>query len=194
MPIGGATAMARKRRELVIRTAKQLRALRTPLRQEIVRALTRLGAASVRELADELGREPATLYYHVHALVKAGLVRDDGLRKLGGRPEKLYSLVAQRILIDRDSASRPFLSALLELNRSTLRTAERELEASVMARRTGEPDDTTMLLRLSSRLKPRDAARAAAMLRGALEFMAERDAPGSGDLHTVTVALVRTEE
>ena len=72
--------MARRKRKLVIKSAPQLRALRTPLRQQMVRALLEFGECPVRELADELGREPAALYYHVHALVEAGIATETGQR------------------------------------------------------------------------------------------------------------------
>ncbi len=75
--------MAKKKRTLVIRDAAVLRALRTPLRQEILSALDRPGGASVRELATTLGRKPASLYYHVHDLVRVGLV-EGGRYAAGG--------------------------------------------------------------------------------------------------------------
>ncbi|MCK4410184.1 MAG: helix-turn-helix transcriptional regulator, partial [Candidatus Eisenbacteria sp.] len=86
--------MARRKKTLIIRSARQVRALRTPLRQEIVQALTKLGACTVRELADELGHEPAALYYHVHALEEAGIAVETDKRRGGGRPEGIYELVA----------------------------------------------------------------------------------------------------
>ena len=183
--------MARRKRTLVIRDAGQLRALRTPLRQEMVRTFSRLGACTVRELADELGREPATLYYHVHALVDSGIVRETGRRETGARPESVYSLVAERILIDRKRTSRPFLSGLADLQRATLRTAERELVAALKARDPKGSDDSPTLLRIASRLKPQDAARATKMLHELIEFLAEHDDPEVGDTHSLTAAFTR---
>lgn len=183
--------MARRKRKLVIKSAPQLRALRTPLRQQMVRALLEFGECTVRELADELGREPAALYYHVHALIEAGIATETGQRAGGGRPERIYSLVADRMVIDKSVTSGPFLAALADLNRATLRTAERELAASVRARTGGGPDDRTSLLRLAARLKPRDAARAAKMLHEVVEFLADHDDADAGDTYSLTVAFVR---
>lgn len=182
--------MTRKQRELVISEAGQLRALRTPVRQEIVRSFMKLGACTVGELAEDLGREAAALYYHVHALVRARVVVETGQREGDGRPESTYALAAERILVDRNETSPSFLAALTELNRATLRTAERELEASVAARERRD-DDATMLLRLGAGLKPRDAARAAKMLREVVEFMSEHDDPDAEDSFTLTSAFVR---
>lgn len=181
---------ARRRKELRVRSAGQVRALRTPLRQEIVQAFTRLGACTVRELADELGHEPASLYYHVHGLEEAGIVIEVDRRKDGGRPESVYSLVAERIVIDRTETSKAFLSALSDLQCSTLRAAERELAASIAAAgRAGEHDPAT-LLRLAARLKPRDVARAQKMLRDVVEFVAESDDASAKDTFALTVAMV----
>ncbi len=186
--------IARRKKTLLIKSAKQVRALRTPLRQEIVQALTRLGACTVRELANELGHEPAALYYHVHALEEAGIaVETDRRRRGGGRPESIYRLVAERIMIDRNETSGPFLSALAELQRASLRTAERELTRAVEARSDGPAADTAspMLLRISSRLRPRDAARAAKLVRELAEFLAENDDSDAEDSYALTVAFAR---
>ncbi len=182
--------MARRKRNLVIRDAGQLRALRTPLRQRMVRTFSRLGACTVRELADELGREPAALYYHVHALVDSGIVRETGKRETGTRPESVYSLVAERILIDRRETSGPFLSALSDLQRATLRTAEKELEAALKARDPKKAGDAPTLLRLASRLKPQQAAHATKMLHELVEFLAENDDPEVGDTYSLTAAFI----
>ena len=185
------TSAARKRKVLRIRTARQVRALRAPLRQEIVQAFTKLGACTVRELADELGHEPASLYYHVHGLEEAGIVLEVDRRKDGGRPESVYAPVAERIIIDRTETSKAFLSALSDLQCSTLRAAERELAASIAAAGRAGKQDPTTLLRLEARLKPRDQARARKMLREVVEFLAESDDATAEDTFSLTVAMVR---
>jgi predicted ArsR family transcriptional regulator len=184
--------MATSRKTLLIKSARQLRALRTPVRQEIVRTLVRKGTCTVREIADDLGREPAALYYHVHALVDAGIAKEKGKLDAGARPETVYSLVAERIMIDRREKSKAFLSALGDLQRATLRAAERELAASLKAHGPKLGDDSTSLLRLSARLKAKDAARASKMLREVADFLAEHDDPAEAHSYSLTAALVRT--
>jgi DNA-binding transcriptional ArsR family regulator len=176
---------------LLISTPEQLRALRTPLRQEIVRTLVGEGSCTVRELAEALGREPAALYYHVHALVDAGIATEGGTRGAGGRAERVYSPVAPRIVIDRRKNSRAFLSALADLQRATLRATERELESAIKSRGTRNADDSTSLLRLTARLRPRDAERAAKMLSEVATFLAESDDPDAGKPYSMTAALAR---
>ena len=184
--------MAGRRKTLLIKSAEQVRALRTPLRQEIVQALTKLGACTVRELADELGHAPAALYYHIHALEEVGIAVETNKRRGGGRPEGVYELVAKRILIDRSETSGAFLSALAELQRASLRTAERELMRAVEARGDRSAADTAspMLLRLSSRLRHRDAARAAKLVRELAEFLAKSDDDDAKDSYALTVVFV----
>ena len=183
--------MAGRKKTLRIKSAEQLLALRTPLRQEIVQAFAKLGACTVRELADELGHEPATLYYHVHALEEAGIAVEIDKRRGGGRPEGVYELVAERILIDRAETSEPFLSALADLQRATLRTAERELTRAVEARGDGGARGmaSPMLLRLTSRLSPRATTRAAMMIRELADFLAENDDPNTEIAYSLTVAF-----
>jgi len=190
--------MARREKTLFIRSAEQVRALRTPLRQEIVQALMKLGACTVGELAAELGREPAALYYHVHALAKAGIVVEGDERRGGGRPERMYGLAADRIVIDRSETSKAFLSSLADLQRATLRAAERELQRALEARDDRPAargpkgaGDSPILLRLASRLKPQDAVRATKMLHGLVEFLAENDDPEAGETYSLTAAFAR---
>lgn len=69
----------------VIDDAKQIDALATSIRFEIVSALEAMDdAATVAELADALGRPADGLYYHLRALVRAGVLHertDAGVRR-----------------------------------------------------------------------------------------------------------------
>ncbi|MFH1689956.1 MAG: helix-turn-helix domain-containing protein [Candidatus Eisenbacteria bacterium] len=187
---------SRRKKVLHIRSTKQVRALRTPLRQEIVHTLTRLGTCTVRELADELGHEPAALYYHVHALEEAGIVVETGRHKGSGRPEGVYALVAERIIIDRTETSKAFLSALADLQRSTLRTAERELTRALEVRGDGGAREkaSPVLLRLTSRLSPKATAHAVKLIRELAEFLAENDDAETGEACSLTAAFTRLVE
>jgi predicted transcriptional regulator len=187
-------AMAtRKKRTLVLRDPETVRALRTPLRREILETVIRLRDCSVKELAAELGRAPAALYYHIHELVRAGLIRETGKRPAGKRLESVFEPVAERIMLDRTLRSRPFLEALADLQRSTLRTATRELTRALKVRpKKGEaPAESASLVRVTARLKPRTAARASRMLRELARFLEANDDPEAADTYSVTAALVR---
>jgi hypothetical protein len=49
-----------------------------------------------------------------------------------------------------------------------------------------------MLLRISSRLRPRDATRAAKLVRELAEFLAENDDTTADDAYSLTIAFVHT--
>ncbi len=182
-----------RKRTLVIRDPEQVRALRTPSRQEIVETLTRLGACSVKELGEATGRAPASLYYHIHELEEAGLIRKAPRRQAGGRVEGVYEPVADRIVLDRTERSGDFLSALADLHRSTLRKAEREIIAALgpPSAPRDPPGESASLLRATARLRPRAAARARRMMRELGEFVGENDDPSAPDTYALTIAFAR---
>ena len=80
--------------QYLIRSRKQMAALKAPTRQEIVDVLGPMGVASVADLASALGRPADALYYHLRILLKAGLVLEAGERKSGVRSEALYRTIA----------------------------------------------------------------------------------------------------
>jgi DNA-binding transcriptional ArsR family regulator len=57
-----------------IRSPRQIRALASAVRQDIVDALESAGPCSIRELARLLGRRPDALYYHLRVLSEVGLI------------------------------------------------------------------------------------------------------------------------
>jgi len=182
----------RKKRTLVIRDPKMVRALRTPLRREILEALIRLRSSSVKDLGAEIGRTPAALYYHVHELARVGLIRETEKRGGGKRRQSMYEPVAGRIVIDRTVRTGPFIGALADLQRSTLRTAERELARALeSAQRAGVPRaDAASLIRSTARLKLKAAKQAQKKLRDLAQFIAENDDPSAAGTYAVTAALV----
>jgi DNA-binding transcriptional ArsR family regulator len=66
--------MSRDGRFHVVRTKKQLAALVSAGRQEIVDVLSQIGTVSVAELAAALNRPADAIYYHLRVLKRAGLV------------------------------------------------------------------------------------------------------------------------
>src|SRR5215831_10771410 len=76
--------MRTPRRYLITRH-DQLATIVSPLRQEILDVMARLGVASLAEVAAILGRPADGLYYHVRALLRVGLLRPAGSRRTGGR-------------------------------------------------------------------------------------------------------------
>ena len=76
----------------IVEDAKKIAVLATPIRTELVTTIQALGgAATVVELAEQLGRPADGLYYHLRALVRSGLLTEQG-----ESGKKCYLLAAPR--------------------------------------------------------------------------------------------------
>lgn len=125
-----AAPSSRRRPSVPVHDARQIDALGTPARQEIVDGLHGLGPCSIAELAASLGRAPDSLYYHVRKLERVGLVVRAGTRRTGIRDEVLYDTPG-RLYLDHEPSGARERAALLRLVRSAVRLAERELRAAL---------------------------------------------------------------
>jgi len=91
-----------------IKEPAQIRALESPMRQEIVDAITAIGPCSITELAAYLGRAADSLYFHVKKLVKVRLVQEVEKRKEGRHEWAIYAMpgrVARIVYSDAVSKS-----------------------------------------------------------------------------------------
>jgi helix-turn-helix protein len=89
----------RKRGMHVITRPEQLRALVSPVRQELLDVMARMGTVSIAEVAAVLGRPADGLYYHVRALQRVGLIEAAGTRRGGVREEALFRATAGQFSI-----------------------------------------------------------------------------------------------
>lgn len=112
---------------LVLRTAKQIAAVTAPVRQEILTALGEIGPASVGRLAEQLGRTPNSLYYHVGLLTKAGVLAEEGGRGSGSRREAVYRVTHKRIVVGPAAGSRKGVEAAQKVIGAILRQTGREV-------------------------------------------------------------------
>jgi DNA-binding transcriptional ArsR family regulator len=119
--------------QITIRDLAALRVATHPLRQQILATLNG-PPRTVREVAEELGRDPHTLYYHVHVLEEHGLIRVAHSRMVSGILEKHYQVVAYEFLVESDLVSPgaagadPLLDEILQL---TLRRTESQVREMV---------------------------------------------------------------
>lgn len=178
------------RRPYVISTPRELKAMGTPLRQEILAALEDSEGSSVAELARAVGRSPQSLYYHLRALVSAGLLEVKETRATGKRPSAIYSCVRRAVLIDQSSRSKRFLDSLADMYGATIRLTERELRAGLEADRErpkSEPRRTGVLV-LQSRLSSEGIAELRQRLLELGRFMEASDEE-DGEGTSVTIAF-----
>lgn len=107
-------------------TPTQLAAMASPARMAILQRLDAEGPASIRELAERLGRPATALYHHLAQLQKHGLVRITGHRDTGRRPEAVYAAASAQ-LSSRDAVRTP------SGRRSLVRVATRVVAATLRA-------------------------------------------------------------
>lgn len=97
----------------------QIRALCSPMRHEIHQVVLSQGEASVREIAEQMGRKPVSLYRHIDQLVEVGLLIDIGTKSTARRDAKVYTT---KLEFMRYSPRRPeMLKALGEFARASLK-------------------------------------------------------------------------
>lgn len=115
----------------VIASKKQLSALASASRQEILDVLTQMGSVSVAGLAATLDRPPDALYYHLRILRRAGLVENVGERKTKRRQEALFRAIARDLQIDYDLARRNNEKILTAVASSMLRLGIRDFRRAI---------------------------------------------------------------
>jgi len=122
-------AMSKHDPVYTIFSKRELMALASSVRQEIIDVLAQMGTVSVAELAGTVRRPADTLYYHLRILKKAGLVIDCGARVIQGRTEALYR--ARNLNIDYEAARQKNASALTAVASSMLRLGIRDFKEAV---------------------------------------------------------------
>lgn len=149
----------------VVRTPAQVRAIVSPVRQEVLDAVEAAGPCTVADLASTLGRRPDALYFHIRALEKVRLLVRVGTRGQGRSEAAVFDVSARPVRLDyassRGRAARlgPVLDAVLRLARRDTRRAL----ASSAAVAEG-PARNLWVARFRGRVGPDDLARINALL------------------------------
>jgi GNAT superfamily N-acetyltransferase/DNA-binding transcriptional ArsR family regulator len=120
------------RKELVLDDPRAVRVLLDPTRARVFELLRT--PRSVPQLAGEVGIPADRLYYHVHRLADAGLVKETGTRTIGRHTERLFARTAERIRYAGDLA----LEGL-----RPLRAFTEELDAGLVGATTADPASVT---------------------------------------------------
>jgi DNA-binding transcriptional ArsR family regulator len=91
----------------------QLRALASPVRQEVLDVLDAAGPCSIAELGERLARAPDSLYFHVRRLMKVALVVEAGRKQEGRHAFVVYDVAARPLRIDRSKARAKDMQAVV---------------------------------------------------------------------------------
>ncbi len=154
----------------LIETLPQLRALRSPVRQEVLDAVQAAGPCSIAELGALLGRAPDSLYYHVRSLLGLGLLIETPSGR--ARPAALLDVPGRpmRIRYKPDAASRRALRAAVA---SMLRLTARDFAVGLgsAAASTEGASRNLWAARVKGRLSPAQTARLSALLGEASQLL-----------------------
>ncbi len=112
---GPASGMAIPRRALQdstvcrVETADQFRAIASPIRSQILSIITNLTVwndqgeveqgVSIGEIAEQLRRNPTSIYRHIDTLIQVGLVVEVGSRPSGGRDASIFASAGEHIVL-----------------------------------------------------------------------------------------------
>lgn len=172
-----------------LQTKKQLAALVSAARQEIVDVLSQMGTVSVAELAAALGRPADAIYYHLRVLKRAGLVVHAGNRSQGRRPEELFRIVSPDLRLEYRPGSRGNASAISAIVGSMLRLGARDFRRAFQRgdANVSGPGRELWALRTTGWLKPK----AMAVVNQSIESLAHSVSKpqGKGRLYAITVLL-----
>lgn len=114
-----------QRRPYVVTQLKQLLALASPGREDIIDAVGVLGPCTVAELGRFLGRSRHALYYHVRVLRDCGLLLETRRMGEGTRATASYDLPGRPLSVRYDLTSERARQAVIRLARIRLRSAAR---------------------------------------------------------------------
>ncbi len=106
---------------------RQLRALASPLRQEIVDVVESAGPCSITHIAAALALPPDRLYFHIRRLLTVGLLVKNGERRSGRHVAALYALPRRRVRVRFDRRDARVRKAVGAIHDGVLRLARRDL-------------------------------------------------------------------
>lgn len=115
----------RARNRPFITSLPQIRALASPVRQEIVDAVAAVGPVSVATLARSLGRAPNAFYFHIQKLESLGLLVRRNTSGALGRPSVLYDVPGRPMAVAYQPAQPKTRQPMAKLVRSMSASATR---------------------------------------------------------------------
>jgi hypothetical protein len=163
-----------------IHDAAQIRALESPMRQEIVDAVAAMGPCSILELADHLGRAADSLYFHVKKLVRVKLLLEVEKRKSGRHTWVIYALPSRQVrMVYRPAV----MKSIRKVVAGALRLSLREFHRAVTAKTSvfAGPKRNTWAGRMKGWLSDSELQEVGQLFERILGLM-NRQGPGPGRL------------
>lgn len=165
-------------------TPQQLRALASPVRNEVYARLRSLVRASAGDLGRELGKSAESVHYHLRQLERVGLIREALRRPTARKPEIVFEATAEKVRLP-DPRKNPKAA---ELNRRAVLAGLRMvMRGYAAASERGEREDPAAfgsihVLRVNLRLRDAEKRAFFEKLEEAVRFADAHRAPeGEGE-------------
>jgi len=115
----------------LITSLAQIRALRSPVRQEIIDAVSAAGPCTIARLAGLLDRRPDGLYFHIRALERVGLLVAQGMSRAGRHAAAVYDLPGHPVQLHYEPTDPANLRAIAGVVGGVLRLTKRDFARSL---------------------------------------------------------------
>jgi SOS-response transcriptional repressor LexA len=189
-------ATARKGTYLITSLA-QLRGLASPVRQEIVDAVTGMGPSSIAALARALGRAPNAFYFHIAKLERLGLLVRRGASGARGRPFALYDVPGRPMAVVYQPDEAKTKAPMVKLVRAMVASAARSFIRSYRPDRAvvAGPQRNLWASRSKQWLSPRELRQVNAHLQALADLLnrADYERREGDQLMELTFVLARAD-
>jgi hypothetical protein len=174
-----------------IREPKQLVALRSPVRQEIVDVLAATGTRTVAEIASMLGRSTHSLYHHVRLLERVGLILNMGIQRRNRRDEVLYATPGRRLRIHHHLGTPAYLRNMRRIVGGMLRLTERDFARALARRVPGKVEPSIYLSsgRLKGRLTTGQLREVRRLMARLYDLLGNHPEQTVGTMHALTMVI-----
>ncbi len=174
----------------------QIRVLSSALRGEILDTLMVAGPLSVSDLAQELARPADSLYYHIHKMTDAGILKKHGVRKTIRRDEILYRVAAGRVRLEYDLNHDENLEMVSKAVGSMLRVTKRDFDRGLKLENAVTTGRTRNIRgsRFKAWLSEEEIATVNEHMKSVVEILLSSKRSDDRRLHAFTYVLTPLEE
>ncbi len=118
---------ARIKKKHAVQRPDQLKVLASTIRFDLFFELARLGGATIRQVAESLGKSPASLYRHMAMLVECDLVRVEGTANEGPAKADVYVPIAHELVLPKSADHPELMDGVASVLQAQCRNCEDEV-------------------------------------------------------------------
>lgn len=174
--------------EIIVRP-DQVRALSSHTRCAIHQIALSQGEVSIREIAEQLGRKPVSLYRHIDQLVEVGVLEEVGTRATTRRDAKIYATKLGYLKYDPENTE--MVEALASVTKSMLKSSASGIAKSLESKEaiTGGPDRDTYICSLFAWLDDDELAEVNEHLRAVRNVFKNKQRKADAKLMAISIGM-----